>query len=153
MKITAVDYKRKNINAYLDHVGIKDGRIVSHEFFSPTSYAEGNRQYTGQSVDCEFDLDKLEVPDGYYILREAKHASSKEVYFYFLIKNRDIELEFDSKQAMIDHACPVGSDFPELEGTPRQVDWAESIRKKCFQKGVTADYSNPSAKYWIDNYK
>lgn len=149
--IKAVDYRKKGNHAYLAALTLKGGEIAERDFYNPSSFAD-NRHYAGRSCDCEFDLEKLKFPDGYAHCRDGNHASAHQDDRYFLIKDKEVIKEFASLEEMLLDAFPA-PDLPALEGTSRQISWAESIRSKCAMKNVDADYSNVSAKYWIDNYK
>lgn len=149
--INAVDCRKKGNHAYLAALTLKDGEIVDRDFHNPSSFAN-DRHYAGRSCDCEFDLGDLKFPDGYAHCRDGNHASSHADNRYFLIKDFEVVKTFDSLEEMLKDAIP-SPEFPDLEGTPRQVSWAETIRTRCFRKKAIADFANSSAKYWIDNFK
>lgn len=149
--INAIDYRNKGNHAYLAALTLEKGKVTKREYYNPTSFAN-DRHYAGKSCDCVFDLEKMKFPDGYAHLRDGRHASAHEDNRYYLIRDREIIEEFETLDDLLLHAFPV-AELPLLEGSPRQIAWAESIRSRCFQAGIEADYSNVSVKYWIDNFK
>lgn len=158
VKIPAVCYRRKGNHAYLSLIEIKEGIIINRNFYNPDEYEDDERRYKGQSVECWFHL--YNKPDGYYILREGAYSGRKQYFSYLLIENGDISKEFETEKEMLSHASKntlegfkEKSEFPDLEGSPRQVDWAENIREECNIYGLPADFFQTSAKYWIDNWR
>lgn len=159
MILTAIEYRRKNLNAYLDNVGIENGAITSHKFYNATGHEEGDNRFKGKPCECYFDLEKLNTPDGYYILREAN--GHKESRSFLLIKNFQIDKEFNSEAEML---ASIEKTLPDLTGSNAQINWGNSIRQKEFEylwkqgfygtreSQIKAFEGLPlDAKWWIDN--
>lgn len=150
--IKAVDYRKKGNHAYLAALTIDKGKVVDRVFYNPTKFMN-DRHFAGKSCDCEFDLELLKFSDGYAHLRSGRHADYRSDNSYYLIKNCKVVNQFNSLNELILDACPIEIELPEMKGSTRQVDWADSIRLKCYQSRINADYQNADAKYWIDNFK
>lgn len=150
--IEAVCYRRKGNHAYLCFLTIKEGLIVNREFYNPDGYENNERRFKGQSVNCWFKLKGKS--DGYYILREGRHTSYKQSFSYLLIEGEEIIEEFDSEKEMLAHASGVNNEeMPELEGSLKQIAWAENIRQECKAYGLPADFSRADCKYWIEKWR
>lgn len=150
-KLQLTNYKRKGIYAYLCPLTINGSNIERGDFHNGNPVDEGDnkeRYYRGKPATVEIDLSKFE--DGLYEYKEA--VGHKERRGYLRVEAGRIAKEWDSQQEMMDEASPV-PELPELEGTPRQVDWAESIREKAIRNGFPVEKAAKviSAKLWIEN--
>lgn len=150
MKLRATAYRRKNINAYLAPITIQGSKIHRSKFinFNPID-EEKERYFKGQSASVEIELSTLD--DGLYELREASgHKSSIR---YIWIAKGEIHQEWDSLSELLDTISPP-PELPPLEGSDKQVSWAESIRLNAIRDGISPEMAkNKSlkAKDWIDN--
>ena len=150
-KLLLTHYKRKGIYAYLCPLTIDGGKIERGDFYNGNPVDEGDnkeRYYRGKSATVEIDLGKFE--NGLYEYKEA--VGHKEKRGYLRIEAGCIVEEGETQQEMMDEVNPI-PELPELEGTPRQVSWAESIREKAIRNGFPIEKAAKviSAKLWIDN--
>ncbi len=150
-KLLLTHYKRKGIYAYLCPLTINGSEIQRGEFYNGNPLDEGDnkeRYYRGKSATVEIDLGKF--GDGLYEYKEA--VGHKERRGYIQITAGQIEKEWETQQEMIDEVNPIPT-LPELEGTLKQVAWAESIREKAIRNGLPLEKaaSVTNAKFWIDN--
>lgn len=126
-------------------------RILSggeKQFIHPierTGYSTSRQQLTFQLTE-----------DGIYEVCDANFGSSKRNIYFVLIENSEERDRADTlAQLLVDDEK---LELPELEGSQKQIDWAQSIRTrfvaalKQAQKDIP-DWvtSNTSAKFWIDN--
>lgn len=150
-KLKLTHYGRKGIYAYLCPLTIKGNKIERGHFHNADPIDEGDnkqRFYQGKSANVEFDLSKFE--NGFLVLKEAN--GHKERRGYLKIEAGSISDEWETQQEMLVAEFPV-PELPELEGTPKQVDWANSIREKAIRAGYQVEKAVKvtSAKVWIDN--
>lgn len=151
------NYKRKAIYAYLCPVSVVAGQIQRGQFCNGKPVEDGeneNRYFCGKSATVEFDLSKFE--DGVYEWKEAVgHKSSTG---FIRVVDGDIISEWETSQELI--ASEVAQvllnqsvELPPLEGSERQIVWAEQIRQKAIAQGYSAEKAAKvvSAKKWIDN--
>lgn len=149
--ITLVSYRKKGINAYM----VKEGEDhTRHDYGTPIDEENQQLAYRSKRHTVQVRIDNL---DGVYRYREAGGADFNSLTTgYLLIENGEITEEADSAAALI--AAADTSELPELEGSVKQVGWAESIREKIIAKFKQAGVSSPayvkaetSAKWYIDN--
>ena len=150
MKLRATAYRRKNINAYLAPITIQGSKIHRSKFinFNPID-EEKERYFKEQSAVVEIELPTLR--DGLYELREASgHKSSTR---YVWIAKGEIQQEWDSLSELLDTISPP-PEMPPLEGSEKQISWAEAIRLNAIRDGIPAAMASRKslkAKDWIDN--
>jgi len=73
--------------------------------------------------------------------------------------SREINLEIENN--IKDEAKWIASfgdfreveEFPPLEGSEAQIEWALKLRDRAYQKGQLMDWSQASAQYWITRCK
>lgn len=94
------------------------------------------------------------VEDGIYEICDANFGSRKRDISFIKVVDGEITSETDSLAELL----LADIDLPELEGSEKQINWANSIRAEYFSKVVASDKSIPdfiknqtSAKFWIDN--
>jgi hypothetical protein len=150
-KLQLTHYKRKGIYAYLCPLTINGSAIERGEFYNGQPLEEGDnkeRFYRGKAATVEIDLGKF--ADGLYEYKEA--VGHKERRGYLQVQSGKIEKEWETQQEMLDEINPV-PELPALEGSAKQVSWAESIREKAVRNGFPVEKAAKvtSAKTWIDN--
>jgi hypothetical protein len=142
-------YGRKGIYAYLSAVEVDGTDIKRGAFVNGSPIADDENNYhRGKASTVEFDLAKF--ADGWYEWKEASgHKASSG---FFRLKNGEIVERCDSKTELVDLLNPV-PELPELEGSDRQVSWAEQIRATAIRGGFPAKNAAKytTAKTWIDN--
>lgn len=91
--------------------------------------------------------------DGIYEICDANFGSSKKHKYYLKIEN-GITKHFESFVDLI----ADNNDLPALEGSEKQIAWAENIRAKFAaslaltgEKMPDGIFFETSAKWWIDN--
>jgi hypothetical protein len=154
VSLELTSYRRKGINAYLLMVGAD---IATADYGTPKTEADQAKAHTGKSHAVVIDLSAK--PDGNYKYKEANGHKTR--YGYLSIKDGEIVQEFESEQEMLSATLPG---LPELEGTEKQIAWAEKIRAKFIDSigDRITDWSPQSAAYaglekitqaksWIDN--
>lgn len=149
MKLKLTHYGRKGVYAYICPLTIEGGQVLRGGFINGDPI-ESDRQrfHKGQSATVEIDL--AAHPDGLYEYKEANGHKSK--FGYLKVKGGEIIEEWFSKETMLEALMPA-PELPELEGSARQVSWAESIRLKAIRAGFPVEKAikQTSAKAWIDN--
>lgn len=150
-KLQLTHYGRKGIYAYLCPLTINGSKIERGDFYSGEPLDEGDnkeRYYRGKSATVEINLGKFD--DGLYEYKEA--VGHKERRSYLRVESGRIAKEWETLQEMMNEVNPV-PELPELEGTPKQVSWAENIREKAVRNGFPVEKAKKvtSAKLWIDN--
>lgn len=150
-KLQLTHYGRKGIYAYLCPLKIEKGSLTRGHFYNADPIDEGDnkqRFYQGKSSTVQLDLSKFE--DGLYEWKEA--VGHKSRLGYLKLENGRIVQEWETSQEMIEDVDPLPT-LPDLEGTPKQIDWASSIREKALRKGFPLEKAVKvvSAKAWIDN--
>ena len=148
-------YRKKGINAYLSILG---GSNESFDYGKPIDENAAQASYKNKIHTVVIDLKTK--PDGKYIYKEASGHRTK--YGYLFIEEGDVLAEFDTEKELRDFRSAVI--LPELEGTEKQIIWAEGIRDKFIQAigdritnwgKDSAAYEGLSrtcsAKTWIDN--
>jgi len=154
--IELTNYSRKGIHAYLCPVSIKDGRIDRGAFISATPLnADPDNQrrfYAGKSARGKVSIVGL---TGLYEFKEA--SGHKTSFGYLQLENGVIVNQWRDRERFLEamEAEAVGEqELPDLIGSPKQVAWAEDIRRKVILKLKSvedADYIHTeSAKWWID---
>lgn len=148
-------YRSKGINAYLIPI---DTDINFADYGKPDTEEDLEKSYKGKSHTVVFDLSSKK--DGGYKYKCANGHKSQ--YGWLLIKSGEIIEEFVNEQDLRKALNPLV--LPTLEGTEKQIVWAEKIRLDFIQsigdqitdwdKGSAA-YEGlvmiQSAKTWIDN--
>ena len=155
--LTLTDYRRKGANAYLVPVTVNNGQISRGAFDSGNSDNYG-RAGAGKANTRTIDLKNK--PDGWYEYQEGAHGSRHTYRGYIQVKGGKIVDEVPSsnniteaKNNFLSKVAPVKS-MPSLNGSQRQVSWAESIREKAVRSGkITAEQASrvSESKWWIDN--
>ena len=144
-------YRYNDINAYLLKVG---DDIGCADFGSPASEEDQDKAHRSKAHNVLVNL--ADKSDGIYKYKEAVEHRTK--YGWLLLKNGEIEEEYDEEPK------EPRAVLPELEGTSKQIAWAETIRAayiKSIGDSIT-DWSPqsaayecletlPDAKSWIDN--
>ena len=151
-KLQLTKYKRKGIYAYLCPVVLKGSTIERGAFFNGEPIEEGDnkeRYYSGKSSKVYFDLGRFD--DGLYEYKEANDHKARRGYLQ--IQSFQIESEWNDLQEMLAAIAPLPAELPQLEGTPRQIAWAESIREKAVRGGFRVEKAAKvtAAKLWIEN--
>ncbi len=151
-------YRNKGINAYLLAL---DTDIKFADYGQPATQEDANKAHRSKAHTVVIDLSNKQ--DGGYKYKEAVGHKSK--YGYLLIKGGEIEAEFNNESELRSALVKnEGIELPELEGSDKQVAWANQIRDKFvasikhritdWSKGgavYEALYRHSSAKLWIDN--
>lgn len=147
--IELTEYRRKDINAYVARLELEKGKFIVKEYLNPTDYESQELRGRGKPVTCFFDKEKLNIKDGYFLLREAcGHRSYK---YWCLFKDYENIAQFDSEVELLEHLNPTPN-FPQLEGSYAQINYASDIRKKAYQRwGLSSkiEWDNTNSKYWI----
>lgn len=144
-----IHYGKKGIYAYLCSVKVEGIKIERGVFVNGTPIEQDKQDFhRGKSATVEFDLSKFE--DGWYEYKEASGHRAKSA-FIEIVKG-EIKQEVESAQELIDLLNPV-PELPELEGSSRQVEWAEQIRATAIRGGFPIDKAAkyPQAKTWINS--
>lgn len=158
MKLSLTHYGRKGIYAYICPLTITGSHIERGDFIngSPVDNEDDEgenkrRFYQGKSALVEIELDKH--PDGLYEYKEA--SGHKSSFGYIEVKGGCITREWESTAEMLDELKPV-PELPPLEGSSRQVAWAEQIREAAIRDGILPEWAaqkSNQARDWIDNRK
>lgn len=92
--------------------------------------------------------------DGLYEICDANFGSRKRSIYFIKLENEEIVRSADHLSELI----VEDNEYPQLEGSYKQVAWAESIRQNFVAKLKQTDKKIPSwvntqvgAKFWIDN--
>ena len=159
-KIKLVDYRNKDVNAYIAKLDENGGRkfINDHGETDPNSYK-------GKENVKEWDIGKLE--DGVYEANTRKGIGSRGVEkAYFSVKGGKIDDYLDSYQSAKDLLTPKEKQINKasLSGaTDKQISYAESVRDKTIAKlqakglsesDIQAALNAPqaqTARWWLDN--
>jgi hypothetical protein len=148
-KLQLNHYGKRGIYAYLCPIKLNGSQIERGSFLNGKP-VESNKEdyYKGKLATVEFDLSPL--PSGVYEYKEA--AGHKSSCGYLKIENGKITQEFSTVADLVDSLSPLPP-MPELEGTARQVEWAENIRATAIRNGfpVQSALKYSSAKIWIDS--
>jgi hypothetical protein len=151
MKLQLTHYGRKGIYAYIAHLSVEGGDLKRGAFVNGVPVEEEKQAfYQGKSVTVEIDLSCHQ--DGWYEYKEASGHKSR--FGYILVKDGEISEELDSIEEVKDVLIPVPLNLlPDLEGTPRQIEWAASIRARAIRCGLPAEVAarQASAKAWIES--
>lgn len=160
-------YRKKGINAYLSIVG---GGIDLMDFGTPVTPEDAEKAHQSKSHTVAIDLSKK--ADGDYYYKEAQ--GHKSTQGWLRIKAGEIAEEWSSlveyQKAII--VAPVANTesqsiaLPDLQGSEKQIAWAEQIRAKAITAATTYFQSTDqsitseqvaskfdkftSAKWWID---
>ena len=150
MKLALTHYGRKGIYAYICPLTIEGSCVRRGAFIngSPTE-KDRSRFHKGQSATVEIDLAKQ--PDGLYEYKEA--SGHKTSFGYIEVKSGEISREWETTSKMLDALSPV-PELPPLEGSDRQVAWAEKIRLEAIRDGILPRWAAAKttlAKDWIDH--
>jgi len=159
-------YRSKGINAYLEQVcGGSDQMdsvdVASKDYGTPATKEDAEKAHRSKAHTVAIDLGSK--PDGGYKYKEA--IGHKTKYGWLSIRGGEIVAEFASEAELLtSERGQTGIDLPELEGSEKQVAWAEQIRKSFIISTGEAikDWSRSSAAYealdslrlaksWIDN--
>ena len=144
-------YRRKNINAYL----VREGLDYTHNDYGvPASEEDEQHAYRGKSHTVKVRISHL--PDGIYRYTEAGGADgARRERGYLKIVNGEIKQESENINDLI--VGEVTQDFPKLEGSPKQVEWAVSLRDKIIVLAITQGkeipawvFTQTSSKFYID---
>lgn len=149
MKLQLTHYRRKGIYAYLCSVAIEQGQIKRGEFINGTPIESDKSNYhRGKSATVEFDLTKF---SGWHEFKEASGHRSKTGFID--IQNGEIVGEVATFSGLIEILAPIDSSLPELEGSAKQIAWAEKIRATAIRSGLPLETAIQvkSAKQWIDD--
>ena len=159
-KIKLVDYRNKDVNAYVAKLGENGDRkfINDHGKTDPNSYR-------GKENIKEWDISKLE--DGVYEANTRKGIGVRGVEkAYFSVKDGKIDDYLDSYQAAKELLTPREKQLAKksLSGvSEKQISYAESVRDKAIAKLqasglslsdiqiVLNDPQTQTAKWWLDN--
>jgi hypothetical protein len=163
-KLQLTHYKRKSIFAYVSKLELTtNGADIKRGPFINGQPIESDKErfYKGQSATVEIDLDKLE--DGIYEYKEA--SGHKSSFGYIEVKGGEVVKDIDSKEDVLEMLFPLPT-LPMLDGSDKQVDWANKIRAQALRwlwhqgfHGVSESYAEycqklpTDAKWWIDNGK
>ena len=149
--IELISNRSKGINAYLCLEGASH---INNNYGVPVDEINKERAHRSKSHKVEIRIDNL--PDGIYRIVECGGADLNKVSKRYLkIVDGDIDEESENLNSLI-----VGNDLnlPELEGTPKQIKWAEDIRKRAIAKYKSHNMKFPkmliqvkTAKWFIDN--
>lgn len=126
-------YKNKGIYAYLCPIEVRGSEICRGVFINGNPIDEGDNEqrfYQGRSATVEFDLARL--PDGVYEWKEA--IGHKSAFGYIEIRDGGIVRRWDNQEDLISELSPL-PELPELEGTARQIEYAENLRARAIRSG------------------
>ena len=144
-------YRRKNINAYL----VREGLDYTHNDYGyPATEEDEQRAYRGKSHTVKVRISHL--TNGIYRYTEAGGADgARRERGYLKIVNGEIKQESENINDLI--VGEVTQDFPKLEGSPKQVEWAVSLRDKIIVLAITQGkeipawvFTQTSSKFYID---
>ena len=160
-------YRKKGINAYLAIVG---GGIDLMDFGTPATPEDAEKAHQSKSHAVTIDIGTK--ADGDYRYKEAQ--GHKSTQGWLRIKAGEITEEWSSlieyqKAVIVAPASNTESQsiaLPDLEGSERQIAWAEQIRAKAISEATTYLQNTDqtitseqvaskfdkftSAKWWID---
>lgn len=148
--IELVSNRSKGINAYLC---LEGANHINNDYGVPIDEINKERAHRSKSHKVQIRIDNL--TDGIYRIVECGGADLNKISKRYLkIVDGDIAEESENLNSLI-----VGNlDLPELEGTPRQIKWAEDIRERAIAKYKSRNMESPkmlvqvkSAKWFIDN--
>lgn len=147
--LTLTNYSRKGIHAYLAPLTVRKGDLHRERFINGKP-VDKDLYYKGKSVEVTFDLSSL--PNGLYEWSEYDRVTYKKASGFVNIENGEITEDL-SKDEVLQLLAPL-PELPVLNGTPKQVSWAEDIRSRAIRSGKVSleDASKEtSAKYWIEH--
>lgn len=141
MEFTVTDMRAANKPGYIAQ--IVDGK---EHFLSAKSYDS----YGTSAKKVTYEVSE----DGIYKICDANFGSRKRDIKFIKIENGEITKTEYSLADIITSEM----EFPELEGSTKQIDWADNIRKTFITKLKAANkelpdyiFTTTSAKFWIDN--
>lgn len=130
-------YRKKGINAYLAIVG---GGIDLMDFGTPATPEDAEKAHQSRSHTVTIDLGTK--TDGDYYYKEAQGYKSTQGWLR--IKAGEIAEEWNSlieyQKAVI--VAPIANTesqsiaLPDLEGSEKQISWAEQIRTKAISEAI-----------------
>lgn len=147
--LTLVNYGRKGVYAYLSPIEIRKGDIHRQRFINGKP-ANKDLYYRGKVVEVEFDITSL--PDGIYEWAEYNKTTYKRDSGFIRIENGEIAEDL-TKDEVLQLLSPL-PELPTLNGTPKQVAWAEDIRSRAIRSGrvpLEDACQETSARYWIEH--
>lgn len=155
--LEAYAYERKGRNAWLAKIEIDGDRIANRDFYSP--WEKDRECYAGKLGKVCWRLSSL--PDGLYELDQANSnvmSGVKTYRSYLQVENHQVVEEWESLGELVKAKFPPAApadapELPALEGSPKQVAWAEDIRAKAIKGGFPVEKAVKilDAKKWIDN--
>jgi hypothetical protein len=154
-------YRSKSINAYLVKLYGLNFNAVEMDFGKPLT--DRDKAAANKSKSHTVGIDLGAKLDGYYRYKEASGHRIREGWL--LIRNAEVVEEWATEEDYaIAHANAICK-FPELQGTDKQVTWANQIRAKVIiildfeaidnwaenSTAYQAIAAMPCAKDWIEN--
>jgi len=148
-KIEVFSYRYKGVNAYIVPLG---GSKHDYYYGKPSTQWDEQLAHRSKRHSVTFDLNKL--TDGLYRLQGYDKCTGKSYYRYFKIENHKVVDDADTEKELLP---PVVPNLPELEGSPKQIKWANDIREQMIKKFLDNDkelhsqfFTETSAKKYID---
>lgn len=158
-------YRSKGINAYLEQVcggsDQMDSGVISKDYGTPATQEDVGKAHRSKAHTVAINLGVK--PDGGYKYKEANGHKTK--YGWLSIRGGEVVGEFSSEAELLaSERGQAGIELPEMEGSEKQVAWAEQIRRSFIISTGEAikDWSRSSAAYealdslrlakaWIDD--
>lgn len=128
---------------------LENGYINKKIFLSPSKRSG----YNTSAVTLTFNIQE----DGIYQIVDANYGSSKRSQYFILVKNGEILIKSENLNSLIIDDETLTA-LPSLEGTQRQIDYAENIRNNLVADIIRGKYDIPdwiyrqkNAKFYIEN--
>ena len=121
-------YRKKGINAYAVPLQGLQYSPNDYDFGAPLTDADRCAAYKSGFHEVGVDLSTSKFSDGYLKYREAIGHRSSEGYVY-VVAGEIAELWESEADYVIARATTI-INLPALEGSPKQIAWAEGIRAK-----------------------
>lgn len=147
--LTLVNYSRKGVHAYIAPITLRKGDLHRQRFINGKP-VDKDLYYRGKPVEVEFDLSS--IPNGIYEWSEYDRSTYKKSSGFIKVESGEITEDL-TKDEVLQLLAPL-PELPILNGTPKQIAWAEDIRSRAIRSGKVSlpdACQETSARYWIEH--
>lgn len=159
-QIVVFEYRSKGCPGYLAKLELDGNKIVKRDFVPESRRGDSDdRCFRGKHSPKYFDVDKLE--NGIYEAKgwnQSVMAGKREITEYYEITGGEIIWCAEKLEELPIFQPEEAVTLPDLEGSPKQISWAEDIRSKLVAYCTAKQKPIPewmlqqqSAKFFIDN--